>query len=276
MLDRLFVRKKIEEFLLEDIGHQDLTTDNLKSDRTVEAYLISKESGILAGIDIATVALEIIDPSASVVKHKEDGEQIKIGEKVATIKGSGRSILKSERVMLNILQRLSGIATNTYYYVEKIKGTGARILDTRKTTPGFRAFEKYAVKVGGGFNHRFALFDMVMIKDNHIALAGGIKEAVKQIKNSISPMVKVEVEVSDIQQFKEALSTDIDIIMLDNMDLKDVKRAVKINRGRKLLEVSGNITINNIRDYAETGVDFISSGALIHSAKWLDISLKFK
>ena len=276
MLDRLFVRKKIEEFLLEDIGHQDITTDNLKADRTVEAYLISKEPGILAGIDIATVTLEIIDPSIKIVKHKKDGQKIEIGEKIATIKGSGKSILKSERVMLNIIQRLSGIATNTYFYVEKIKGTDVKILDTRKTTPGFRAFEKYAVKIGGGFNHRFALFDMVMIKDNHIALAGGIKEAVEQIKCDISPMVKIEVEVSSIQQFEEALSTDVDIIMLDNMDLNDIKKSVEINRGRKLLEVSGNITIDNIRDYAETGVDFISSGALIHSAKWLDISLKFK
>ncbi len=276
MLDRLFIRKKIEDFLLEDIGHQDLTTENLKIDKKVEAYLISKETGILAGIDIATVALEIIDPSIKILKHRKDGERIKKGEKIATIKGSGKSILKSERVMLNILQRLSGIATNTSYYVEKIKGTGVKILDTRKTTPGFRAFEKYAVKIGGGYNHRFALYDMVMIKDNHIALTGSIKEAVKQIRNNISPMVKIEVEVSSIQQFEEALSTNADIIMLDNMEIDEIKKAVEINRGKKLLEVSGNITIDNIRDYAQTGVDFISSGALIHSAKWLDISLKFK
>jgi len=276
MLDRLFVRKKIEEFLLEDIGHQDVTTDSLMSDRNVEAYLISKETGILAGVDTAPVVLEIVDPSVKITKHKEDGEKIEKGEKIATIKGSGKSILKSERVMLNIIQRLSGIATNTYLYVEKIKGTGVKILDTRKTTPGFRAFEKYAVKVGGGYNHRFALYDMVMIKDNHIALTGSIKEAVKQIKNNVSPMIKVEVEVNSIQQFEEALSTEADIIMLDNMDIDEIKKAVEINRGRKLLEVSGNITIHNIRDYAETGVDFISSGALIHSAKWLDISLKFK
>ncbi len=276
MLDRLFIRKKIEEFLLEDIGHQDITTDNLKTDKTVEAYLISKETGILAGIDISLIALEIIDPSVRITKHKKDGQRIKKGEKLATIKGSGKSILKSERVMLNILQRLSGIATNTSYYVEKIKGTGVKILDTRKTTPGFRAFEKYAVKVGGGYNHRFALFDMVMIKDNHIALVGSIKKAVEQIKSSLSPMVKIEVEVSSIRQFEEALSTDADIIMLDNMSIDEIKKAVEINKGKKLLEVSGNITTDNVRDYAQTGVDFISSGALIHSAKWLDISLKFK
>ncbi|WP_293443498.1 carboxylating nicotinate-nucleotide diphosphorylase [Persephonella sp.] len=276
MLDRLFIKKKIEEFLLEDIGHQDITTDNLKTDKTVEAHLISKETGILAGIDISLVALEIIDPSIRIIRHKKDGQRIKKGDKIATIKGSGKSVLKSERVMLNILQRLSGIATNTSYYVEKIKGTGVKILDTRKTTPGFRAFEKYAVKVGGGYNHRFALFDMVMIKDNHIALVGSIKEAVEQIKSSLSPMVKIEVEVSSIQQFEEALSTDADIIMLDNMNVNEIKKAVEINKGRKLLEVSGNITIDNIRDYAQTGVNFISSGAVIHSAKWLDISLKFK
>ncbi|NPA58535.1 MAG: carboxylating nicotinate-nucleotide diphosphorylase, partial [Aquificae bacterium] len=199
------------------------------------------------------------------------------GDIIATVVGSGKSLLKGERVMLNIMQRLSGIATNTRRFVERIKDTGAVLLDTRKTTPGFRAFEKYAVRVGGGKNHRFALYDMVLIKDNHIALAGGITEAVKQIGDRVSPMVKVEVEVSDLNQLEEAVGLDrVDVVMLDNFSVEQVREAVKLNGKRKKLEVSGNITLENIRDYALTGVDFISSGALIHSARWLDISLKFR
>ncbi|SNZ10195.1 nicotinate-nucleotide pyrophosphorylase [carboxylating] [Persephonella hydrogeniphila] len=275
MLDRIFVRKKIEEFLLEDIGYQDITTDNLHTDREVEALIVSKEDGIIAGIDVSLTVFEVIDSSIKIKKLKNDGETIKKGEEIAVIRGSGKSILKGERVMLNILQRMSGIATNTKRFSEKIEDTKAKILDTRKTTPGFRAFEKYAVRIGGGKNHRFALYDMVMIKDNHISLAGGIKEAVNQIKKNVSPMVKIEVEVSSLEELKETLELDVDIVMLDNMGVEEVKEAVRLNSGRKLIEVSGNITLNNIREYAETGVDFISSGAVIHSAKWLDISLKF-
>ena len=275
MLDRLFVRKKIEEFLLEDIGYQDITTDNLRIEKDIEAIIVSKENGIAAGIDISLTVFDIIDGGIKIKKLKQDGEFIEKGDVLAVIKGNGKSILKGERVMLNILQRMSGIATNTKKFSDKIKGTRAKILDTRKTTPGFRAFEKYAVRIGGGYNHRFALYDMVLIKDNHISLAGGIKEAVKQIRKNVSPMVKIEVEVSSLEEFKEALELEVDIVMLDNMSVKEVKEAVKLNSGRKHLEVSGNITVNNIREYAETGVDFISSGAVIHSAKWLDISLKF-
>jgi nicotinate-nucleotide pyrophosphorylase (carboxylating) len=275
MLDRLFVRKKIEEFLLEDIGYQDITTDNLRIEKDIEAIIVSKENGIAAGIDISLTVFDIIDSGIKIKKLKQDGEFIEKGDVLAVIKGNGKSILKGERVMLNILQRMSGIATNTKKFSDRIKGTRAKILDTRKTTPGFRAFEKYAVRIGGGYNHRFALYDMVLIKDNHISLAGGIKEAVKQIRKNVSPMVKIEVEVSSLEEFKEALELEVDIVMLDNMSVKEVKEAVKLNSGRKHLEVSGNITVDNIREYAETGVDFISSGAVIHSAKWLDISLKF-
>ncbi|WP_457626066.1 carboxylating nicotinate-nucleotide diphosphorylase [Persephonella sp.] len=275
MLDRLFVRKKIEEFLLEDIGYQDITTDNLRIEKDIEAIIISKENGIAAGIDISLTVFDIIDNGIKIKKLKQDGEFIEKGDVLAVIKGNGKSILKGERVMLNILQRMSGIATNTKKFSDRIKGTRAKILDTRKTTPGFRAFEKYAVRIGGGYNHRFALYDMVLIKDNHISLAGGIKEAVKQIRKNVSPMVKIEVEVSSLEEFKEALELEVDIVMLDNMSVKEVKEAIKLNSGRKHLEVSGNITVDNIREYAETGVDFISSGAVIHSAKWLDISLKF-
>ncbi|WP_297455158.1 carboxylating nicotinate-nucleotide diphosphorylase [Persephonella sp.] len=276
MLDRLFVRKKIEEFLLEDIGYQDLTTDNLDIDKNVEAVLIAKNEGILAGVNIALEVFNVLDPDIKIEKYKNDGEKLQRGEHILKLSGSGKSILKGERVFLNIVQKLSGIATTTNRYVQKIKGTSVKLLDTRKTTPGLRAFEKYAVRIGGGYNHRFALYDMVMIKDNHIALVGSITEAVKQIKSKISPMIKIEVEVSSLDEFKEALKTEADIIMLDNMDIKQIKEAVEINQGRKKLEVSGNITLDNIEEYAKTGVDFISTGAVIHSSKWLDLSLKFK
>ena len=275
MLDKNFVRKKLLEFLKEDIGHQDITTDSLDTDRYIEAYMIAKEEGVLAGIEFAKEVYNLVG-DCKLENFVKDGASIKKGDILAIVYGSGKSILKAERLSLNIVQRLSGIATLTNKYVEKIKDTGVRLLDTRKTTPGFRAFEKYAVKVGGGDNHRFALYDMVMIKDNHIALAGSITEAVNQIKKKVSPMVKIEVEVSSFEQLEEALKNPVDVIMLDNMSATDVKKAVKLIDKSKLVEVSGNITVENIRDYALAGPDFISTGAVIHSAKWLDISLKFK
>ncbi len=275
MLDKIFLRKKILEFLEEDIGYKDITTDNLYINKNIEAFYIAKEDGIIAGLDFAKEVFDIIG-NCKFEKFKKDGDFINKGEILAIVYGDGKSILKGERVSLNILQRLSGIATLTNKYVEKIKDTGVKLLDTRKTTPGFRAFEKYAVLVGGGHNHRFSLYDMVMIKDNHIKLVGSIKDAVMQIKKNVSPMVKVEIEVSNFEELKEALSTQVDIIMLDNMSVEDVKKAVEIVNKRKLIEISGNITFENIRDYALAGPDFISTGAVIHSAKWLDISLKFK
>jgi nicotinate-nucleotide pyrophosphorylase (carboxylating) len=275
MLDKNFVRKKLLKFLEEDIGHQDITTDSLDTDRYIEAYMIAKEDGILAGIEFAKEVYNLVG-DCKLENFVKDGASIKKGDILAIVYGSGKSILKAERLSLNIVQRLSGIATLTNKYVEKIKDTGVRLLDTRKTTPGFRAFEKYAVKVGGGDNHRFALYDVVMIKDNHIALAGSITEAVNQIKKKVSPMVRIEVEVSSFEQLEEALKNPVDVVMLDNMSAEDVKKAVKLINKSKLVEVSGNITIENIRDYALAGPDFISTGAVIHSAKWLDISLKFK
>jgi nicotinate-nucleotide pyrophosphorylase (carboxylating) len=275
MLDKNFVRKKLLEFLEEDVGHRDITTDSLDTDRYIEAYMIAKEEGVLAGIEFAKEVYNLVG-GCKLENFVKDGASIKKGDILAIVYGSGKSILKAERLSLNIVQRLSGIATLTNKYVEKIKDTGVRLLDTRKTTPGFRTFEKYAVKVGGGDNHRFALYDMVMIKDNHIALAGSITEAVNQIKKKVSPMVKIEVEVSNFEQLEEALKNPVDVIMLDNMSATDVKKAVKLINKSKLVEVSGNITIENIRDYALAGPDFISTGAVIHSAKWLDISLKFK
>ncbi len=274
MIDKLFLRKKLKEFLIEDIGVGDITTDSLDIDRTVESVIIAKEKGVIAGVDFAVEVFKILDPNILVVFKRDDGDYVNEGDTVLKIKGSGSSILKGERVALNLLQRLSGIATNTKKYVERISDLKTKLLDTRKTTPGFRAFEKYAVKVGGGSNHRFALYDMVMIKDNHISLSGGIKKAVERVKEKVSPMVKIEVEVSSIDQVKEILDLDIDIVMLDNMSVDGIKESLNLIDGKFLTEASGNITLENIREVALTGVNFISSGSVIHSSRWLDLSLR--
>ncbi|WP_457623751.1 carboxylating nicotinate-nucleotide diphosphorylase [Persephonella sp.] len=274
MIDKLFLREKLKEFLIEDIGVGDITTDSLDIDRTVESVIIAKEKGVIAGVDFAVEVFKILDPNILMVFKRNDGDYVNEGDTVLKIKGSGSSILKGERVALNLLQRLSGIATNTKKYVERISDLKTKLLDTRKTTPGFRAFEKYAVKVGGGSNHRFALYDMVMIKDNHISLSGGIKKAVERVKEKVSPMVKIEVEVSSIDQIKEILDLDIDIVMLDNMSVDGIKESLNLIDGRFLTEASGNITLENIREVALTGVNFISSGSIIHSSRWLDLSLR--
>ncbi|MFN4307070.1 carboxylating nicotinate-nucleotide diphosphorylase [Sulfurihydrogenibium azorense] len=273
MLDSIFVRKKILDFLEEDIGYRDLTTDSLDVDKNVEGFFIAKQSGVVAGTVFVKEVFNVFG-DVSFQSFKKEGDYIEKGEIIGLVYGNCKSILKGERVALNILQRLSGIATLTNLFVKELEGTKTKLLDTRKTTPGFRAFEKYAVKVGGGENHRFALYDMVMLKDNHITLVGSIKEAVKQIKSKVSPMVKVEVEVSNFDQLYEALETQADIIMLDNMSPTQVKEAVEIIGGKKLVEVSGNITLENIKQYALSNPDFVSTGSVIHSAKWLDISLK--
>lgn len=273
MLDRVFVRRKILEFLEEDIGYRDLTTDSLDVDKNVEGFFIAKQSGVVAGTVFVKEVFNLFE-DVSFQSFKKEGDYIEKGEIIGLVYGNCKSILKGERVALNILQRLSGIATLTNLFIKELEGTKTKLLDTRKTTPGFRAFEKYAVKVGGGENHRFALYDMVMLKDNHIALVGSIKEAVKQVKSKVSPIVKVEVEVSNFDQLYEALETEADIIMLDNMTPTQVKEAVEIINGKKLVEVSGNITLENIKQYALSNPDFVSTGSVIHSAKWLDISLK--
>ena len=274
MLDKTFIRKKLEEFLLEDIGYKDLTTDNIENHKVIKAYIIAKEDISVAGVDFALEVFRLLDSNIEVLFQVKDGDFVEKGKEIAVFKAHSSAVLKGERTALNILQRLSGITTNTKKYVEKIKDTDVKLLDTRKTTPGFRAFEKYAVSVAGAYNHRFALYDMVLIKDNHISLVGSIKEAVKQIKEKISPMVKIEVEVSNLSQLEEALNTQADIIMLDNMSLEEIKKAVEINNYQKELEVSGNITLDNIRDFALTGVNYISSGSIIHASRWVDISLR--
>ena len=260
--------------LEEDIGQGDVTTNLLiPEDRKSKALCIAKENFVLAGLPFVREVFRILDPSILFKTLYNDGSKVKKGNIIAEISGKTCVILKGERVSLNILQRLSGIATLTNRYVEKTRGLKAKIVDTRKTTPCHRFMEKYAVKVGGGYNHRFGLFDGILIKDNHIKTLGSIEKAVREAKKG-HHLFKIEVEVKNLKELKEAIESGADIIMLDNMSVRDMKEAVKIAKGRVMLEASGNISLENVREVAETGVDLISVGALTHSAPAVDISLK--
>jgi len=258
----------------EDIGPSDITTSSLIPEHaTSRALFIAKESFVLAGIPFVKEVFHLLDNSISFQSFIDEGAGVKKGIVIAEVLGKTHVILQAERISLNILQRLSGIATLTSKYVEKLKGLHTKIFDTRKTTPCYRFMEKYAVRTGGGYNHRFGLFDGIIIKDNHIEAVGSIKKAVEMIKEK-RYLHKIEVEVENLYDLKEAISAGADIVMLDNMSLKDMKEAVKIVRGRLKIEASGNIKLENVRKIAETGVDFISVGALTHSAVAVDISLK--
>ncbi len=276
MLD-LTLSDLIERALKEDVGTGDITTlSTIPEDKTITGRFIAKESGILCGMEVARAVFAFVDPGICLENSKKDGDAIKKGEVIATVSGNARNILTGERLALNLMQHMSGIATRTHEAVEKVAGTGARIADTRKTTPGLRVLEKFAVKCGGGSNHRFNLADGVLIKDNHIEAAGSITEAVTMARNNIPHTLKIEVEVETFQQLQEALDVGADIIMLDNMSYEDMKKAVEIVSGRAITEASGNMGEKDLRKVAETGVDLISIGALTHSVKALDISLKFK
>jgi nicotinate-nucleotide pyrophosphorylase (carboxylating) len=240
----------------------------------VKARLLAKEDLVLAGREIFSRVFATLDPKVTCTWFFEDGEQVKKGKVVAELRGDARSILKGERVALNFLQHLSGIASFTREIVQKIKKYPVRLLDTRKTTPGLRALEKYAVKVGGGYNHRFGLFDGILIKENHIAVAGGIKQAVTRAKAKASRFLRVEVEVNDLDEVRTALEAGADVLLLDNMDLNTMRKAVKMVKNKTLLEASGNINKDTVEEVAKTGVDFISMGALTHSAPAKDFSLE--
>ena len=270
------IEEIIKKSLEEDIGYKDVTTANLKLKHTdVTADFIAKDDGIIAGIYIAKRVLYCVDPDVKFTIFKEDGSMVKIGDKIASVTGNATSILKAERVALNFLQRLSGIASLTNKFVKEIKGYHSKILDTRKTTPLLRELEKYAVKTGGGYNHRFGLYDMVMLKENHIRSVGSITKAVALIReNDVTH--KIEVEVTNIRELKEAVKTKVDRAMLDNMSLEDIKNAVNLFGDKIELEASGNVNLKTVRKIAETGVHYISSGALTHSYKSLDISLLFR
>ena len=276
MIDKDIMRDFIKRSFQEDIGTGDITTLSTVPEGTqISGRFIAKESGIICGIEVARAVFDYADKNIEFSCSFKDGELVKKGDIIGTISGDAASVLKGERLALNLMQRMSGIATNTNEAVKKIEGYKAKIADTRKTTPGLRVFEKYAVKAGGGSNHRFNLADGVLIKDNHIKAAGGITKAIEAAKKNAPHTLKIEVEVETIDQLKEALKAGADIIMLDNMDNETMTEAVKIADGRAVLEASGNMGEKDLVQVAKTGVDIISIGALTHSVKALDISLKF-
>lgn len=263
--------------LREDINYIDVTTDLLiNPDDVSEAYYLAKENGVLAGIDIACRVFELLDGNVIMQKHFRDGEKINKGDIIAEFNGKTQALLKGERVSLNIIQHMSGIAAYTNECVKLVEGTNAKVADTRKTLPGLRSLQKYAVRCGGGFNHRYNLSDAAMLKDNHIDAYGGITEAVGALREKIGHMAKIEVEVRSLEELREALGTGAEVILLDNMPLEEMREAVKITNGKAFLEASGNITLENIREVAECGVDIISLGALTHDVKAFDISMKWK
>lgn len=277
LLPEFYVDDVIKRALEEDINYIDLATDLLISDEDASAAeFVSKADGVLAGIDCALRTFIFVDSSVKCEIFIHDGEKVKKGDVIARVEGKTRSILKAERTSLNILQHMSGVATATNRLVEACLGTKASIVDTRKTLPGLRALEKYAVTAGGGRNHRFNLSDAAMLKDNHIDAYGSITGAVSALKAKIGHMAKIEVEVRNKEELLEALNCKCDVIMLDNMTPEEMTECVKITDGRAVLEASGNVTIDNVAAVAASGVDIISVGAITHSVKAFDISLKIK
>ncbi len=276
MLNSIYVDEIIKTALLEDINYLDTTTDYLIDENQENtAKFLAKNDGVLCGLEVALRVFEILQPNGFEVKiFKHDGDKLIKGDIIAEIHGKTRTILKGERTALNLIQHMSGIATATNKAVEIIKGTNASIADTRKTLPGMRPLQKYAVTVGGGKNHRYNLSDAAMLKDNHVDAGGGIANAVAKLKARLGHMTKIELEVRNLDELKQALEAKVDVIMLDNMSPALMKEAVEITNGQAILEASGGITDETLREIAETGVDIISMGALTHSVKAFDISLK--
>ncbi|ENJ9653264.1 carboxylating nicotinate-nucleotide diphosphorylase [Clostridium botulinum] len=270
----LLVDEILKSAIKEDLSFEDITTESIvKENRKAKVDLIAKEDGIIAGLEVfRRVFLLIEDVDAKF--YIKDGDKVHKDEKIGEVFGNVKTLLTAERVALNFLQRMSGISTLTRQFVDELKGTKTKLLDTRKTTPNLRIFEKYAVRVGGGFNHRFGLNDGILIKDNHINAAGGIKNAIALAKNSAPFVRKIEVEVENLEQLEEALDCKADIIMLDNMSLDMMKEAIYIIDGRAITEASGNVTLDKIKNIGNCGVDYISTGSLTHSFKVLDLSMK--
>jgi nicotinate-nucleotide pyrophosphorylase (carboxylating) len=276
MYNQLLMDELIKRALTEDIGTGDITTlATVAQDAKISGRFIAKEEGVVCGLDVVSRVFELLDETVGLKFLCRDGDTVKKGNVIAKISGRAQSILTGERVALNFLQRLSGIATRTRKAVDEIEGTRAAITDTRKTTPGLRVLEKYAVKTGGGANHRFNLADGILIKDNHIRAAGGITQAIERARKEAPHTLKIEVEVESFDQLEEALSCKADIIMLDNMTIEDMKKAVGITAHRALTEASGNMGDRNLLEVAQTGVDIISIGALTHTVRAMDISLRF-
>ena len=261
--------------LKEDITSEDISTNSvMRQYQLGEVELICKEDGVIAGLEVFKRVFELLDADTKVEFSVKDGDKVKNGQKLGVVQGDIRVLLSGERTALNFLQRMSGIATYTRTIADMLEGTNTKLLDTRKTTPGMRVFEKYAVKVGGGYNHRFNLSDGILLKDNHIGAAGGVKEAVAMAKEYAPFVRKIEIEVENLDMLKEALEAGADIIMLDNMSVEDMKKAVELCNGKAETECSGNVTKENVAKLTRIGVNYISSGALTHSSPILDLSLK--
>lgn len=276
MMIEPFVAETIRRALMEDAGNGDITSQlTIPEHSRSEAVLIAKEPFVLAGMPYVQEVFAQVDPAVKMKIFKKEGKAVRSGDVLAELSGVTRSLLLGERVALNILQRISGIATLTNSFVSKVKAFPARITDTRKTSPGLRVFEKYGVRMGGGWNHRFGLSDGVLIKDNHIAASGDISQAVARARTA-HHLLKIEVEVASLEELREAISAGADVIMLDNMGLEEIRRAVAINRKQALLEVSGGVSLDTVEAIAATGVDIISVGALTHSARAVDISMKIR
>ena len=264
----------IQLALKEDIGPGDITTDNLVAPGTQgRGTILAKQDLVIAGLAVAASVFRTLEPGIQFTARFSDGDRVAAGSDVAHIAGSLGALLKGERTALNFLQRLSGIASQARSYAEAVAGTDVKLVDTRKTTPGWRVLEKYAVRIGGAHNHRMGLYDGVLIKDNHIAVCGGIAQAVKKARQAISHLVKVEVEAASLEEVQEALAAGADIIMLDNMDLGQTKEAVRLIAKKALVEISGGVTRERLKELARTGVDLISIGALTHSAVAVDLSM---
>ena len=261
--------------LKEDITSEDISTNSvMRHYQLGEVDLICKEDGVIAGLDVFKRVFELLDKKTELTFFVQDGDAVKNGQKIGVVRGDIRVLLSGERTALNYLQRMSGIATYTRKIADMLEGTNTKLLDTRKTTPGMRIFEKYAVKVGGGYNHRFNLSDGILLKDNHIGAAGGVKQAVAMAKEYAPFVRKIEIEVENLEMLKEALEAGADIIMLDNMSIEDMKKAVELCKGKAETECSGNVTKENVAKLTDIGVNYISSGALTHSSPILDLSLK--
>lgn len=277
MLNKFYIDSLIKTAIEEDINYIDVSADLLiPTEQRNDSYFVAKDDGILCGLDCAMRVFTLLDDTFTFTAQKKDGDKIKKGDVIVEFNGKTRELLKGERTALNIIQHMSGIATATNRAVELCKGTKASVADTRKTLPGLRALQKYAVACGGGKNHRFNLSDGAMLKDNHIDACGGIIPAVKILRSKLGHMVKIEVETRDFDEVRQAVKAGADVIMLDNMNCEQMTEAVKIIDGKATSEASGNITLENIAEVAKTGVDIISLGALTHSVKAFDISMKMK
>lgn len=274
-LDNLIIDKIILESLKEDITYEDISTNSIIEDNVMgEVELLSKESGIIAGLDVFKRVFTLLDSTIEFKEYRKDGDMVNSGDMIAIITGNIRSLLSGERVALNFLQRISGVATYTRMMVDALNDKNTKLVDTRKTTPNMRVMEKYATRIGGGFNHRFNLSDGILLKDNHIGAAGSILNAVTKVREYSSFVRKVEVEVEDLNMVMEALDAKADIIMLDNMSIENIKKAIELIGDKAEIECSGNITLENINDYGNLGIDYISTGAPTHSSKVLDLSMK--